>query len=212
MIIYDVVINTFLKIKQILIRLYEKNQITSSQVHQAIRCYNEQMINVEKIKIYEKLLKFNFNIRILFVVNAMRFDMNISNVDICIQWKKIFNVRALMSRANRTTKDVDRFEKFIWFSLAWCKEKRTITSTRDMRRCSLRQVSNIKDEIDSKTEEDELRRKILKKKKPNCRKIAIKTRAFLKDVLWWIINESSCIRKTISKTLNESNMNDFFRR
>jgi hypothetical protein len=89
------------------------------------------MFETKKFKIYENFMKEDFIIRILCVTNVMKLDMNILDVNIIIQWKKSFNMRALMQRVDRVAKKLNRFDEFIWFYLVWSKEKRVATSTWD---------------------------------------------------------------------------------
>jgi hypothetical protein len=58
-------------------------------------------------------MKKDFIIRILCVTNVMKFDMNILDVNIIIQWKKSFNMRVLMQRVDRVAKKLNRFNEFI---------------------------------------------------------------------------------------------------
>jgi hypothetical protein len=113
------------------------------------------MFEIEKLKIYENFMQKDFIIRILCVTDVMKLDMNILDVNTIIQWKKSFNMRALMQRADRVAKEFDRFDEFIWFYFVWCKEERVAMSTRDSEFNQLRQIMNIDDKSDSKFEVNE---------------------------------------------------------
>jgi hypothetical protein len=129
------------------------------------------MFETKKFKIYENFMKEDFIIRIFCVINVLRFDMNIFDVNIIIQWKKSFNMRALMQRVDRVAKKSNRLDEFIWFYLVWCKEKRAATSTRDSKFNQLRQIMNINDKFDSKFESNEQKREKQKKKQQLDKKI-----------------------------------------
>jgi hypothetical protein len=70
--------------KKILIRFYMKVETSSSKINQVIRCYNEKMFEIKKLKIYENFMQEDFNIRILCVTNVIKLDMNILDVNIII--------------------------------------------------------------------------------------------------------------------------------
>jgi hypothetical protein len=84
-IVYEDFINNLVQMKEALIQFYIKDEATSNQVNQAIRCYNEKMFETEKFKIYENFMQKNSAIRILCVTDVMRLDMNILDVNIIIQ-------------------------------------------------------------------------------------------------------------------------------
>jgi superfamily II DNA or RNA helicase len=130
-IVYEDFINNLVQMKKAFVRFYTKVEATSSKANQAIRCYNEKMFEIEKLKIYENFMRENFTIRILCVTDVMKFDMNILDVNIIIQWKKSSNMRALMQRADRVARKFDRFDEFIWFHFVWCKKKEIAMSTRN---------------------------------------------------------------------------------
>jgi hypothetical protein len=68
--------------KKAFVRFYTKIEATSSKVNQTIRCYNEKMFEIEKLKIYKNFMREDFIIRILCVTNVMKLDMNILDVNI----------------------------------------------------------------------------------------------------------------------------------
>ncbi len=122
-IVYENFINNLVQMKKTLIRFYTKVETSSSKINQVIWCYNEKMFKTKKFKIYENFMKKDFIIRILCVTNVMKLDINILDVNIIIQWKKSFNMRALMQRIDRVAKKLNRFDEFIWFHFVWCKKK-----------------------------------------------------------------------------------------
>jgi superfamily II DNA helicase RecQ len=84
-IVYEDFINNLVQMKEALIQFYIKDEATSNQVNQTIRCYNEKMFETKKFKIYENFMQKNSAIRILCVTDVMRLDMNILDVNIIIQ-------------------------------------------------------------------------------------------------------------------------------
>jgi hypothetical protein len=132
-IVYEDFINNFVQMKKAFDRFYTKMKTTSSKINQTIWCYNKKMFEIEKLKIYKNFMQEDFIIRILCVTNVMRLDMNILDVNIIIQWKKSFNMRALMQRTDRVAKKFDHFDEFIWFHFVWCKKKKIAMSTRSLK-------------------------------------------------------------------------------
>jgi hypothetical protein len=140
--------------------------------------YNEKMFETKKFKIYENFMQKNSAIRILCVIDVMRLNMNILDVNIIIQWKKSFNIRTLMQRADRVVKEFDRFDEFIWFHFVWCKKEKVVMSIRDSKLSQFRQVMNINDTSDSKFELNEKKKKNEKKDNNLIKKLKLNS-AFL---------------------------------
>ncbi len=192
---------------KVLIRFYMKIETSSNKINQIIWCYNKKMFESKKFKIYENFMQRDFNIRILCVMNVMKLDMNILDVNIIIQWKKSFNMRTLMQRADRVAKESNRFDEFIWFHFVWCKEKRVATSTRDLKFNQLRQIMNINDKFNSKFELNE-------QKKRNKRKNNNSTKKFRwSNVLWWkmIFDVLSTRKFVFVRSFSRSSMNSIWR-
>ncbi len=170
------------------------------------------MSNFEKIKIYEDFSQLNFVIRILCVIDVLRLKINIIDVNLIIQWKESFSLRAFMQRVDRATKDSDRIEEFIWFHSIWCKKERSTRFNLVAESSQFRNVTNaneLKNKFNSKTKMNDEKKRIQIKKKAENRKTANEKRAQMKDILWRIINKSNeltCIRKLILLNLNESNL------
>jgi hypothetical protein len=126
------------------------------------------MSNFEKIRIYEDFSQLDFVIRILCVIDVMKLKMNIVDVNLIIQWKKSFNFRAFMQRVDRTTKDSDLINEFIWFHSKWYKKKKSTRFNFVAESSQFRIVTNaseLKNNFNSKTKvNDEERRTQLKKK------------------------------------------------
>lgn len=166
------------------------------------------MSEFEKKKIYEDFRELNSEIRILCSTDAMGLDMNIKDVDIVVQWQNPPSLRALMQRAGRVARNAERTGEFIWLHPRWCKEAREGISSRRPRHSQLSQVMSIDiaDVSNSETEEDETTRKIQAERQKARSKTDLERRAVMKDSLWRMINESSCIRIMILQTLNEPNL------
>jgi superfamily II DNA helicase RecQ len=64
-ILYEERIQTFIDVKQTLIKFHVKIRNNVDQIEKKIKCYNEKMSNFEKIKIYEDFSQLDFVIRIL---------------------------------------------------------------------------------------------------------------------------------------------------
>jgi superfamily II DNA helicase RecQ len=84
-ILYEKRIQTFIDVKQTLIKFHVKTRKNVDQIEKEIRCYNEKMSNFEKTRIYEDFSQFDFVIRILCVIDVMRLKMNIIDVNLIIQ-------------------------------------------------------------------------------------------------------------------------------
>ncbi len=123
---YKEKLQTLIDVKQTLIKFHVKIRKNVDQIEKEIKCYNEKMLNFEKIRIYEDFSQFDFVIRILCVIDVMKLKMNIVDVNLIIQWKKSFNLWTLMQRIDRTTKNSNRIDEFIWFHSKWCKKKKSI--------------------------------------------------------------------------------------
>jgi superfamily II DNA helicase RecQ len=130
-IVYEDFINNLVQMKEALILFYIKVEATSNQVNQAIRDFNEKMFETKIFKIYENFMQKNSAIRIFCVIDVMKLNMNILDVNIIIQWKKSFNMQTLMQRVDRVVRKSDCLDEFIWFHLVWCKEEKAVMSTRD---------------------------------------------------------------------------------
>jgi hypothetical protein len=153
-ILYEERIQTFINVKQTLIKFHVKTRKNVDQIEKEIKCYNEKMSNFEKIRIYEDFSQLDFVIRILCVIDVMKLRMNIIDVNLIIQWKESFNFRAFMQRVDRATKNSDRIDEFIWFHSKWCKKKRLIRSNFVAESSQLRIVTNaneLKNNFNSKT-------------------------------------------------------------
>ncbi len=83
-ILYEERIQTFIDVKQTLIKFHVKIRKNVDQVEKEIKFYNEKMSNFEKIRIYEDFSQFDFVIRILCVIDVMRLKMNIIDVNLII--------------------------------------------------------------------------------------------------------------------------------
>jgi hypothetical protein len=83
-ILYEERIQTLIDVKQTLIKFHMKTRKNVDQIEKEIKCYNEKMSNFEKIRIYEDFSQFDFVIRILCVIDAMRLKMNIVDVNLII--------------------------------------------------------------------------------------------------------------------------------
>jgi hypothetical protein len=59
-ILYEEKIQTFINVKQTLIKCHVKTRKNVDQIEKKIKCYNEKMSNFEKIKIYENFSQLNF--------------------------------------------------------------------------------------------------------------------------------------------------------
>ena len=198
---------------KILIDFYVTNEITSNQARIAIKCYNEKMFEFEKFKICEKFFKSNSNIRILCFTDVMKLSMNIIDIDIVIQWNIFSNFRVLMQRAERTAKNANRVNEFIWLYSKWCVEKRTNIVRSKIDFSQLRKIMNAKNIENLKIEINEIRKFIQKKNKNYTKKIRRDRKILLNDDFWRIFNESSiCIRKILLKIFNEFDMNEFSKR
>jgi hypothetical protein len=162
-IMYEDFINNLVQMKEALIQFYIKIETTSNQINQTIRCYNAKMFEIKKFEIYENFMQKNSAIRIFCVIDVMKLNMNILDVNIIIQWKKSFNMRTLMQRADRVVRKFDRLDEFIWFHFVWCKEEKVVMSARDSKLNQLRQVMNMNDKFDSKFELNEEKREKQKK-------------------------------------------------
>jgi hypothetical protein len=150
-----------------------KTRKNIDQVEKEIKCYNEKMSNFEKIQIYEDFSQFDFVIRILCVIDVMRLRMNIVDVNLIIQWKKSFNLRALMQRIDWATKDSDRIDEFIWFHSKWCKKKRSIRLNLVVESSQFRIVTNaseLKNNFSSKTKVNDEKKKLKSKKEQKIKK------------------------------------------
>jgi hypothetical protein len=157
-----------------------KLEITSIKSKKKIRCYNEKMSNFEKIKIYEDFSQLNFVIRILCIIDVLRLKMNIIDVNLIIQWKKSFNLRAFMQRVDRATKNSDRIEEFIWFHSIWYKKKSSTRFNFVAESSQFRNVTNankLKNKFSLKTKINDEKRKTQIKKKAENRKTASEKRA-----------------------------------
>ncbi len=211
-ILYEEKIQTFIDVKQTLIKLHVKIRNNVDQIEKEIRCYNEKMSNFEKIKIYKDFSQLDFVIRILCVIDVLRLRMNIIDVNLIIQWKESFNLRAFMQRIDRATKDSDRIEEFIWFHSIWCKKEKSIRFNLVAESSQFRNVTNaneLKNKFSSKTKMNDEKRKTQVKKRTESKKTANEKRAQMKNILWRIINKSSeltCIRRLILLNLNELNL------
>jgi hypothetical protein len=126
--LYEERIQTLIDVKQTLIKFHVKTRKNVDQIEKEIKCYNEKMSNFEKIRIYEDFSQFDFVIRILCVIDVIKLKMNIIDVNLIIQWKESFSLRALMQRIDRATKNSDRIDEFIWFHSKWCKKKNRLAS------------------------------------------------------------------------------------
>jgi hypothetical protein len=84
-ILYEERIQTFIDVKQTLIKFHVKIRNNVDQIEKKIRCYNEKMSNFEKIRIYEDFSQLDFVIRILCVIDVLRLRMNIIDVNLIIQ-------------------------------------------------------------------------------------------------------------------------------
>ncbi len=84
-ILYEERIQTFIDVKQTLIKFHIETRKNVDQVEKEIKCYNEKMSNFEKIRIYEDFSQFDFVIRILCVIDVMKLRMNIVDVNLIIQ-------------------------------------------------------------------------------------------------------------------------------
>ncbi len=84
-IVYEDFINNLVQMKKTLIQFYMKFDATSSQVSKVIRCYNKKMFETKKLNIYENFMKKDFIIRIFCVIDVMKLNMNIFDVNIIIQ-------------------------------------------------------------------------------------------------------------------------------
>jgi superfamily II DNA/RNA helicase len=153
-----------------LIKFHVKTRKNVDQIEKKIKCYNEKMSNFEKIQIYENFSQFDFVIRILCVIDVMKLKMNIVDVNLIIQWKKSFNLRAFMQRIDRTTKNSNRIDEFIWFHSKWYKEKKSIRFNLVVESSQFRIVTNaseLKNNFNSKTKmnDEEKRTQVQKKSK-----------------------------------------------
>jgi hypothetical protein len=83
-ILYEEKIQTFIDVKQTLIKFHVKTRNNVDQIEKEIKCYNEKMSNFEKIKIYEDFSQLDFVIRILCVIDVLRLKMNIIDVNLII--------------------------------------------------------------------------------------------------------------------------------
>jgi hypothetical protein len=83
--LYEEKIQTFINVKQTLIKFHMKTRKNVDQIEKKIKCYNEKMSNFEKIKIYENFSQLDFVIRILCVIDVLRLKMNIIDVNLIIQ-------------------------------------------------------------------------------------------------------------------------------
>jgi hypothetical protein len=140
-----------------------KTRKNVDQIEKKIICYNEKMSNFEKIKIYENFSQLDFVIRILCVIDVLRLRMNIVDVNLIIQWKKSFNLRAFMQRVDRATKDSNRIEEFLWFHSIWCKKERSIRLNFAAESSQFRNVTNAnesKNRFSSKTKMNDEKRRI----------------------------------------------------
>jgi hypothetical protein len=125
------------------------------------------MSNFKKIKIYEDFSQLDFVIRISYVIDVLRLKMNIIDVNLIIQWKESFNLRAFMQRIDRTTKDLNRIKEFIWFHSIWCKKEKSIRFNLVAESSQFRNVTNaskLKNKFSSKTKMNDEKRKIQIKK------------------------------------------------
>ena len=171
------------------------------------------MFEFEKFKICEKFFKSNSNIRILCFTDVMKLSMNIIDIDIVIQWNIFSNFRVLMQRAERTAKNANRVNEFIWLYSKWCVEKRTNIVRSKIDFSQLRKIMNAKNIENLKIEINEIRKFIQKKNKNYTKKIRRDRKILLNDDFWRIFNESNiCIRKILLKILNEFDMNEFSKR
>ncbi len=84
-IVYEDFINNLVQMKEALILFYIKVEATSNQVNQAIRDFNEKMFETKIFKIYENFMQKNSAIRIFCVIDVMKLNMNILDVNIIIQ-------------------------------------------------------------------------------------------------------------------------------
>jgi hypothetical protein len=83
-ILYEKRIQKFIDVKQTLIKCHIKTRKNVDQIEKKIKCYNEKMSNFEKIRIYENFSQFDFVIRILCVIDVMKLNMNIVDVNLII--------------------------------------------------------------------------------------------------------------------------------
>jgi hypothetical protein len=166
-ILYEKRIQTLIDVKQTLIKFHVKTRKNVDQIEKEIKCYNEKMSNFEKIRIYEDFSQFDFVIRILCVIDVMKLKMNIVDVNLIIQWKESFNLRAFMQRIDRATKNSDRIDEFIWFHSKWYKKKRSTRFNLVVESSQLRIVTNaneLKNNFNSKTKMNDEEKKIQIKK------------------------------------------------
>ncbi len=158
---YEEKIQTFIDVKQTLIKFHVKTRKNVDQIEKKIKCYNE-MSNFEKNRIYEDFSQFDFVIWILCVIDVMKLKMNIVDVNFIIQWKKSFNLWTFMQRIDRITKNSDRNDEFIWFYSKWCKKKKSIRFNFVVELSQFRIVMNaneLKNNFNSKTKMNDEKRK-----------------------------------------------------
>jgi superfamily II DNA/RNA helicase len=128
---------------------------------------------MKKCRIYEDFSQLDFVIRILCVIDVMKLKMNIANVNLIIQWKKSFNLRTFMQRIDRTTKDSDRIDEFIWFHSKWCKKEKSTRFNLVVESSQFRIVMNaneLKNNFNSKTKMNDEKKKLKSKKEQKIKK------------------------------------------
>jgi hypothetical protein len=166
-ILYEERIQTLIDVRQTLIKFHVQIQKNVDQIEKEIKCYNEKMSNFEKIRIYEDFSQFDFVIRILCVIDVMKLKMNIVDVNLIIQWKESFSLRAFMQRIDRATKDSDQIDEFIWFHSKWCKKEKSIRFNLVAESSQFRIVTNaneLKNNFNSKTKVNDEKKKTQVKK------------------------------------------------
>ena len=194
-VVYGNTIAELLKMVDALRRFYrEASKCDEETAGQHIRLYHGELSLSGKSTLQADFKRENSDIRIICSTEALGMGMNISDIDIVVQWREPPSMRELWQRAGRVARAPDLPGEFLWLYSPWTEGD----LDHEITKSSAAQVENAKDDSlasDQSDMDDASANTLSKKAKKKKPLTALDRRIALGPGLYRLVNHTECCRK-----------------